>query len=379
MLAAAGPSERAAWLDEAARLLESRVEESVSALAEETGLSEPMVRWGSTTTLETFTAENLRALSDRATGEGGEPCSLLAVVLAGNLFTASIRGLGVPLLLGVPVLAKASSADSGFVRSWVSSLRRADPTLGAAADVVVFSGGDLAFESALTDHASALAVYGSDATVSALRSRHVDLPVIAHGHGISAGYCSSRALQPDRIEETLSGVALDVCAYDQRGCLSPQVVYVEPSEEASPAQFAEQLAERLGQMNETLPRGPLPLEIGAAQAQWRGLAEIEGDLFTGATYAVAVSGLDEVHWSPGYRNVTVVPVRDVGEAVRALRPLGPALKCVGVDEAGEATLVGPLAELGLHAYTTPLGRMQTPAVDAPADGEPVWHGLLRQA
>lgn len=376
-LAEASPAERAGWLDAAARLLEVDARGSSRQLAHETGLSEPMVRWGVTTTLETITAESLVALFDGASKQGTASCPLLAVVLAGNLFTAAIRALGVPLLLGVPVFAKASSSDSGFVRSWVSALRRANPRLAAAVDVVVFSGGDLECESALVEHAAALSVYGNDATVSAFRSRYPDLPATAHGHGVSASYCSAAAAEPERLDRTLTSVALDVCAYDQRGCLSPQVVYLEAPGPLTPDAFAERLAERLDRTNETLPRGPLPLRVGAEQAQWRGVAEVEGRLFPGATHAVAVRRPDAVRWSPGYRNVSVAAVASVAEAAKTLRPLGATLKCVGVDEASEATLAQRLMEVGLSAYVTPLGRMQTPALDAPADGKPVWHGLLR--
>ena len=118
--------------------------------------------------------------------------------------------------------------------------------------------------------------------------------------------------------------------------------------------------------------------IGAEQAQWRGLAEVEGTLIRGATYAVAVRPARAIRWSPGYRNVTLVPVRGVADALQAMEPIGSNLKCVGADPASISEIRTQLERSpGLSAYACALGTMQTPALDAPADGRPIWHGLLR--
>jgi hypothetical protein len=196
---------------------------------------------------------------------------------------------------------------------------------------------------------------------------------------VSVAYCGSAALSKARIESTIAGLSLDICAYDQRGCLSPQVVFVEEGHGCSANVFAERLAaEGLEAVSTALPRGRLPVSIGAAQAQWRGLAEIEGTLITGETHAVAVRPAQPVRWSPGYRNVTVSPVRGLDEAMQALEPLGESLKCVGADSVSLDEIQARLTQsAGLHAYACTLGRMQIPGLDAPADGGPIWHGLLR--
>ncbi|UCH29948.1 MAG: hypothetical protein JSV06_02685 [Myxococcales bacterium] len=368
---------RAAWLSAAADLLLSEVCEAKDALAETTGLSAPMVEWGARTTLETVSEKALRALADEA--PKGEPISMLSLVLAGNLFTASVRAVVVPLLLGVPVLAKTSSRETLFPQMLRDALRRTDSELGKAIDLVAFPGGDIECERALIEAADAVAVYGGDETVDAIRARHPDTPLVAHGHGVSVVYCGRHALADDRIEQTISALALDTCAYDQRGCLSPQIVYVESSPDCSGERFAERLAaEGLDPLGTELPRGPLPLDVGAAQAQWRGLAEVEGSLIAGDSFGIAVRGRGPVRWSPGYRNVTVAPVEGLAGAMRAMTPLGHGLKCVGADAGSWIDVRAHLAQSQeLTAYATPLGTMQTPALDAPADGEPIWRGLVR--
>jgi acyl-CoA reductase-like NAD-dependent aldehyde dehydrogenase len=381
-LRAASTAERALWLVEAAVDLKRHARQSGQELSEATGLSVPMVDWASRTTLDTIREDSLLALARKACPESeqpSEPISMLAVVLAGNVFTASVRSIFVALLLGVPVIVKASSNEVTFPAMSRDALRRANATLGAAIDIVAFPGGDVDCEPALVERAEALSVYGSDETLAAMASRIQGSSLIPHGHGVSVAYCSADALCDARRSETIAGLSLDICAYDQRGCLSPQLVFIEASAERSAEDFAIGLAEEgLAAMDRTLPRGPLPALAGAEQAQWRGVAEVEGSLIRGASYGLAIRSPQSIRWSPGYRNVTIVPVRTIDEAFDAMKPMGASLKCVGADPASIRDVQARLGQSqALSAYTCAIGSMQTPALDAPADGFPIWHGLLR--
>lgn len=371
--------QRTDWLANAASILDGRAREGASALSESTGLSEPMVTWAARTTFGTIRKEAMTTLV-REAGPGGEPLGMLAVVLAGNVFTAVIRAAFVPLLFGVPVLLKASSRETLFPRMMRDALRDADPRLGGSIDVVVFEGGDRDAETALVETADAVSVYGSDQTVEAMRGRLPNAALMAHGHGVSAAYCGADALGDDAIEGTVWQLALDVCAYDQRGCLSPQVIFVEPSASRSALEFARYLVEHgLRPMGEELPRGPLPPAVGAAQAQWRGLAEVEGTLLSGPDHAVAIRAATPIRWSPGYRNVTISPTAGLQEAFEVITPLGNHLKCIGADPSSLHEVQRRLDEsnaLGAHACQ--LGDMQTPPLDAPSDGRPIWAGLRRR-
>jgi hypothetical protein len=377
-LRASSTKERVAWLAESAEaLLQDALRES-DVLASSSGLSAPMVEWGVRTTLETMHHDALRSLAASAHQAGGAPIGSLSVVLAGNLFTASARALIVPLLLGIPVVAKASSRETLFPEMIRDALRAVDPELGGAMKLLGFPREDAAAESALIEVSDATAVYGGDDTIGAIRQRHPDARLIRHGHGVSAAYCGPHSLGDDRIDASIAALALDIAAYDQRGCLSPQVVYVAETATCSAETFAERLAaEGMQRLERELPRGPLPLEVGAAQAQWRGVCEVEGQLIVGDGFAIAVQPLGPIRWSPGYRNVSVIPVRDTAGVVETMSPLGPTLKCVGADPSSLLELRRALdAEPSLSAYACPLGTMQTPPLDAPADGHPIWHGLL---
>ncbi len=377
--------ERARWLEATAKALGEDTplgREARKMLPQETGSSDAMVAWALRTTLGTVNRGALLRVAEDATeviGPRPEPISFLSVLLAGNVFTASVRGIVVPLLFGVPVLVKASSSETRFPSLIREALRRADSELGTAMDLVVFPGGDADREAALVELAEAVAVYGTDETVSAINQRIGDrISVISHGHGVSVAYCSARSLTPDSIDDITARLALDLAAYDQRGCLSPQVIYVEDTPGTPLDDFATRLSGALEALAETLPRGPLPEAIGAAQTQWRGLAEVEGTLLRGREHALAINRTGEIRWSPGYRNATIAPIGTLDDALTSMKAFAAHLKCVGTDRWTLRELTALFVEsASWRAYATDIGTMQTPPLEAPADGRPVWHGLLR--
>ena len=130
----------------------------------------------------------------------------------------------------------------------------------------------------------------------------------------------------------------------------------------------------------TLPRGALPVEAGAAQVQWRGVAAARGELFEGDGFAASFEGKGTLRLSPGFRNVALLECASIDELCARIAPLGRHLKAIGVAGAREdldriaRALPSPLAPRICAA-----GRMQTPPLDGRADGMPPWHGLVRWA
>ena len=84
------------------------------ALCLSTGLSRAVLAFGLESTFETFDLPRVLAIRAQAPEFAQNRTQLAAVVLAGNVFTVGARALLVLLILGVPVLAKASSRDVVF-------------------------------------------------------------------------------------------------------------------------------------------------------------------------------------------------------------------------------------------------------------------------
>jgi hypothetical protein len=349
---------------------------TVDLLSKITGLGVEMVRWALSKNVGTLTAdEALAAVPESRDGLYVVPSRLTVAVLAGNVFTASLAALALPLLARSPVVAKASSREDVFPRLFAAALREADPDVGASLEVITFRGGDERLEGALFSQADVVLVYGSDSTLADVRAR---LPAtttfVAHGHGLGAIFVPASIADVGSI---IDPIAMDVAAYDQRGCLSPHVILCERGADARG--LASALAERgFAKLARMLPRGSLSVEAGAAQLQWRAVGATRGEIFEGDGYAVTHEGTNAIRLSPGYRNVSIVDVESLDDLFARLLPFGVHLKALGVAGTAadrrriRAELPAPLAP-----RVCAVGEMQTPRFSSFADGQPPWCGLVR--
>lgn len=336
----------------------------VERIALSAGLHPTMVRWGLESTLETATEDVLTRLADSVSWGGASPTRMAAVILAGNVFTACVRAVVTPLLFGVPVMVRSSSRDDALVQALVTAL---DPPFDEAALVVSFPRDDVSRTRALLRHADTAHVYGSDDTIHDVRAAAPPHTlVVPHGHGLGVGFAVGAA--------DAHAFALDVAAYDQRGCFSPHVVYVMGDAGA----FAEALFEALEEIEIRMPRGPAPEHILAAQMQWRGSVAALGALHEVPAFAVGVEQDTPLSAGPGWRNVLIREVTDEVDFLDHIRPLGAHLKAIGV--AGEdPTVVARMLPYapGLVPRVCRAGTMQMPPFDLHAEGLEPWHGLLR--
>lgn len=370
-LRALGSEARARAIHEAAARLRDQRHAYGRALRRElltsTGLSSQAIEWGLTTSLDALSVPALSELAERA---HGQPCELAAVVLAGNVFSAALRPLALPLLLGVPVIAKASSRDDAMARYLRKALTETEPALGGACEVLTFAREQRPLTGALLAHAQVVSVYGSDETVEQLRGLATHATLVARGHGLGAAFVSAGSLRGDATEIARK-LALDVAAYDQRGCLSPHAVLVEDDAAGAPGRFAELLAQALDEVGAQMPRGELPAEAAAAQMQWRGVAAARGVLHEGGAYAVGFEGEAALRATPGHRNVGVYACASEQNLAGRLQDWSRHLKALGV--AGDEALRTRLAALA--PYVCEVGAMQAPPLSARLDGLDPLHGL----
>ncbi len=378
----------------------------VEQLERQTRLSVPMIRWAIDTSLERFTVERVVAMCVRGMdahpgAARGRPfqsradqlerspgarvnvadvrTSLCVVVLSGNVFTACLRAVLTPLVFGVPVLVKASSRDDVLARALVEALPA--PYREAAA-VLSHPGGDARRDDALLRHADVVHAYGTDHTLRALRARTpIHARFIPHGHGVGLAYFP-RPLDNDA-EAYANALALDIAAYEQRGCLSPHIVYVQPGDERRLGQL---LHAALADLERSLPTGGRTSEENAARRMWLETVAALGEVLEGPHHAVAVEDDVPLPNGPGQRSVVVRSSssgRTTGKRSRAadfaetVAALGSQLKSIGValPEPEIGTLAWDLPS-GVAPRLVPLGRMQILPFDALADGYPPWEGLL---
>jgi hypothetical protein len=189
-----------------------------------------------------------------------------------------------------------------------------------------------------------------------------------------------------------------VTRYEQQGCYSPHVVYVERGGTLSPREFAQHLASELAALARQHPRRALGLAEAAAVAGWREAAEMRAlqsaghELMGhagGATPASAPAAMPAgtpapvpAGWSvayadqplalapsAGWRCIQVVAVDSLEQAVTLIAPHALFLQtaAVAVGPAALYPLAERLAEAGITRITA-LGRMTAPEAGWHHDG-----------
>jgi hypothetical protein len=282
------------------------------------------------------------------------------VVLAGNLPALAVQPLLPALALRRPLLLKPSRDEPLFTAAFVAALARRLPALGDGLAVATWPGGDAALEAPLLAAAPTVIAYGGAETVADL-ARRASGRVVDHGPKLSLAVVAAGVDLP----RTAAGLARDVALFDQRGCLSVQVVLVEGDTVARA--LAGELAEALRALAAELPHGPVEPTVAAAVQQLRAEAAMRGlwvaDLPLAAG-TVVVESRSGVRPSPGLRTVRVYPVPALPEAPGLLAPWRDRLQ--GAALAGDAAwaLAAELGALGVTRCTVP-GELQ--AADA------AWH------
>ncbi len=366
--------------------------EAEAALPKETGLSPEMVRHTLPLIFQEYRAEhleillrdelgNLHALDTFVPVLGGRRKAygpnLITQVLASNLPGAGLDGVIFALLVKSATLVKASSSTPLLPTLFARSLARIDPDLGACLAVVTWPGGQAVLEDIAFSRADVVLASGTDESLAAIRSR-VRGRFIGYGHKVSFSVIGKEALSDG--QDLAQKVAYDVALFDQQGCLSPQLVYVEEGGALTPQEFAALLAQALEQWQNSLPHGRVTPEASVAirrvrdEAEWRALAGKNVRLYAspGGTAWTVIYEADPVFApSPLYRTVRLKPLSSLARLDVVLDPWRPYLEAVSV--AVEPSRLHEVADLLGRAGVCrmcPLGTMQTPPLSWRHGGRP---------
>lgn len=355
--------------------------EALARLPDASGLSERMCEAVLDGMAADWTAERLARLLELELGRvdalerfserEGRTSMAIGPSFCVQIVSGSVPGVGVSalarsLLIKGPTLLKPGRGDRILPELFARALRESDPPLGDALAVTYWPGGSEELEDVALAGADVVTVYGSDETVRAVRRRvPVAARLVAYHHRFSMGLVGREALVPGAVERVVSDVARAVALFNRRGCVCPQLVWIEEGGALGPERFAEELARALADLETTLPSGPLGTDEAARLQQVRGTWELlEG---TGALAVrhggpspwtvvlerdrPAVRGRTEVPGTPSVgltapgRSVRLLSVADLGAVPSLIGSLGGHLQTVGVAGVG-SRLEALAAELG---------------------------------
>jgi Acyl-CoA reductase (LuxC) len=309
-------------------------------------------------------------------------------ICAGNIPNPTLTSIVFGLLLRSAQFVKCASGSSLLPRLFAHSIYDADAKLGACLEIAEWRGGNLDLENALFTEADCVTATGSDETLDEIRKRlSLKTKFLGYGHRVSFGFVAHEVLYGSRAKKIVTAAANDVIAWNQLGCLSPHVIYVQSGGEISPEHLAQLLAEELERREESEPRGELPAEHAAAIVSRRGIYEVRAAHSPQMTQHWCSK--DSTAWTVIYeadarfqlsclnRFIYVKPVADLKTALESADNVRGKVSTVGIAAPEEKIfeLALQLARWGTTRIC-PLGQMQNPPLTWRHDGRPALGDLI---
>ena len=312
---------------------------------------------------------------------------LLAHIAAGTLPPPTLTSIVLGLLARSAQFVKCSSRAVFLPRLFAHSLYKADPKIGACLEIAVWPGGTGLLEEALFAEADCLTVTGSDETVAAIRQRlPARVRLLGYGHRVSFAYVTREVLSAFSAKRAAASASRDVAAWNQLGCLSPHVFYVENGGTVTPEAFAAMLAEQLAERECAEPRGQLSIEESADIATRRDYYAVRAAnlpdtrlwMSEGST-AWTVVYEDEPRFQVSCLNrfIFVKSVENLAQALHGAEMVRGQVSTVGLaaDEQQVEPIARELARWGV-TRVCPLGQMQQPPLTWRHDGRPALGDLV---
>jgi hypothetical protein len=342
--------------------------------------------FGDAKRLDKFVATGAEEKSNRAAIATGP--EFLVHIAAGNIPNPTLTSIVFGLLMRSAQFVKCASGSSFLPRMFAHSIYDADPKLGACLEIAEWRGGNAGLESALFAEADCVTATGGDEMLAAIRAQ---LPLktrfLGYGHRVSFGFVAGEVLHGSRAKKIVAAAADDVVAWNQLGCLSPHVIYVEAGGEVSPDKFAELLADELERREQTEPRGELAAEHAAVIASRRGIYEVRAAHSPETTqhwcsknstaWTVVYEADTRFQMSCLNRFIYVKAVSDLTAALQGADEIRGKVSTVGLAAPEEKIneIATQLARWGA-TRVCPLGRMQNPPLTWRHDGRPALGDLV---
>lgn len=359
-----------------------------------TGYDEEMIRLGLTSFLKKFRKHELQRfvvedlgnpllLDDfqprvkRGFSKAVGP-ELILHIWAGNVPALPLWSLISGLLVKAGNIGKVSSSEPLFAGWFAQVLVEIAPQLSDCLAVVWWKGGEEEREKEIFTYPDVVVGYGTNQSLESMSRRiPVTTRFLPFGHKISFGLISKGALDSRKALTTAHHAAFDIIQFDQQGCYSPHIFYVQKGGNVSPAEFAQYLSQELESYQKRYPRRTLSLEEMTASIQWCNQEVLSS--YKNSTKQVF--GQNENHWSVVYeedavfsptcsnRSVKVIAFEEIEEVLQSIKLYRNFLQSVGVAAAPKELFqwAGMLGNVGVTRITS-IGKMTSPEAGWHHDG-----------
>lgn len=311
---------------------------------------------------------------------------LIGHICAGNIVGLPAIEMIIDKLVDTATWIKPSNEEPVFAALFAKSMESIDPDLAHTIAVFPLDSTQTDLNEYLFSRSDLVRATGGEMAKQSLTkiADAYNTPLMGHWHkfsfiAIAREYLSEKASLVAKL------AALDISAWDQQGCFSPQVIFIENQGQISPRRFAELLADELQAMMRILPKGTKAGKVSILEGYQEALKkQIFGsslEIFTSPSHDYLVlldETTDPVGPSPQFRAITVKPIDSIDNIRESVGPFHRFLQTIGVAIPFERLL--PFAEtMGSCGATNirALGEMTLQKSWEPWDGRFPLEELLR--
>jgi len=265
-----------------------------------------------------------------AVSEMRSPLGCILHISAGNVDGLPAFSIIESLLAGNVSILKLPEEDNGISVLILHDLVTIEPRLSEYIYVFDYSSRDEKSIKRLIDAADAVAVWGSDETVRAMRKLvPPNVKLIEWGHKLSFAYVTQKGITDDN----LKGLAEHICETNQLLCSSCQGMYVDTEELDTVIGFCERFMPIL---EDTARRHYTSSDIAVAARvslvlRYESLESLYAHrrIFRGKHSSIIAYGDSKLEPSIQHRNCWARPLPR-SKAVKVLRPYKSTLQTVGI-------------------------------------------------
>ena len=293
------------------------------------------------------------------------------VILPGNVIGPAIQSAFCAAVAGANAILKSAGGERHLASLVSGQFDASGSSLAGTVAADYWRGGDLPAEADALQSVSRVIAFGEDATIEQIRSRARTLgkDVVGYGESYSVGFVSDGT----DIAHAAALAATDVCLFDQRGCMSPQTIYVE-GDRGRAVLFARTLASGIGSMSARLPRAEFEpdepalvadairrLSASALEPTPHGLDTLIAGPVKGGVpeFAVAVESFGQPTCIGFGRIAVVKPCNSARDVATQLRYYGRTVESIGLSDGAPESDAIALRRAGPKRMC-PLGDMQRP-------------------
>jgi len=263
---------------------------------------------------------------------------LVGHICAGNILGIAAFEMIIDKLIDAATWIKVPTEEPVFGALYAKSIEEIDPDLAYSIAILPFESGNKEVQDFLFSKSDIVRATGGELArqnLEGLSKKH-NIPIAGHWHKFSF-ITISREYMNDKANDIAELISLDVTAWDQQGCFSPQEIYIEEGGKITALEFAEILSKEMENTYKALPKGTKSGKMQVLDGYHQYFKkELMGDpvkLFSSPSHKWLIiydKNTENVEPSPLFRVIRVKPVSDIMIIPKLVKPLGQFLQTVGV-------------------------------------------------